>query len=233
MNRTILSAAAVLVSASGALADITFPPISGVSVGPGMGATSFSNPNAPTISNDDVPGLEQIYGVQIQKRFDATATIDSPLLLNVNAVQAGAGVTGVEYTLFELVTNNTGQTWTGFEMELGEGLLAGFGPYLNANINVTFDVPNQNPAPICSAFPIVSIHNANRLVFSGGSLAPGGVMSIRFQMDNNTPVDLNADGNLDGADIYGITLREIPLVPAPGCLGLAALVGLSALRRRR
>lgn len=232
MNR-LIAAAAVLVSASGAVADITFPPFSGVSVGPGMGATSFSAPPPPTVSNDDVPGLEQIYGVQVMKRFDATATIDSPLLLNLNNVQGGSGVTGVEYTLMELVTNNTTQTWTGFQMELGEGLLAGFGPYTNANVLVTFDVPNQTPAPVCSAFTVVSLHAATTLIFSGGTLAPGGTMSIRFQIDNNSPVDINGDGTLDGSDVYPITLREIPLVPAPGAAGLAAAGLLAALRRRR
>lgn len=232
MNRTCTSAAVILATASGALADITFPPISGAPVGPGLGFAVFSNPLPPTFSNDDVPGFEQVAFVQVQKRFDAVATIDSPLLLNLHTVNGATVGAAVEYTVNEMVTNNTGVTWTGFEMELGEGLLAGFGPYTNAMINVTFDVPNMSPAPINSHFSIVT-HTAHKLTFSGGSLPHGSTMNIRFQIDNLTPQDINGDGSTDMADVYPITLREIPLIPAPGTAALAGLGGLMACRRRR
>ncbi len=232
MNRTCVSAAVVLSTASGALADLTFPPISGLPVGPGLGFANFSNPAPPTVSNDDVPGMEQIVTVQVQKRFDATAVIDSPILLNVHTMSGATVGTAVEYSFLEIVTNNTGQTWTGFEMELGEGLLGGFTAYTNPGVLVTFDVPNQNPAPVCTAFSTVT-HLPHRLTFTGGSLLSGQTMIIRFQMDNLTAHDLNADGTTDTADIYGITLREIPLIPAPGTVALAGLGGLMAFRRKR
>lgn len=232
MNRMCMSSAAALLIASGAVADLTFPPASGLPVGPGLGFATFSNPAPPTFSNDDVPGFEQMVTVQVSKRFDAVATIDSPILLNMWTLSGATVGAAVEYSVFELVTNNTGQTWNGFEMELGENVLAAFQPYSLANIAVTFDVPNQNPAPICSAFSSV-VHTPHKMTFSGGSLAPGQTMSIRFQMDNLTPQDINSDGVTDFADIYGITLREIPMVPAPGTAAMLGLGGLTLLRRRR
>lgn len=235
MRRSVITVAIALSAGSAANADLLFTSVAGPSVGPGMGATTFTNVPPPLFSNDDVPGQEQIVTIQVQKRFDATAVIDSPMLVNWWATAGGTPpVTSVEYSINEIVTNNTGQAWTSFEMELGEGLLAGFGPYTNPFVAVSFDVPNMNPAPVCSAFPIVSMHTPTRLVFSGGVLPNGGMMSIRFQMDNKTPNDLNFDGMIDMSDIYGITLREIPIgVPAPGAAALAGLAGLMVWRRRR
>jgi hypothetical protein len=232
MNRMCMSSAAALLIASGAVADLTFPPASGLPVGPGLGFATFTNPTPPTFSNDDLPGFEQMVTVQVNKRFDAVATIDSPILLNMWTLSGATVGAAVEYSVSELVTNNTLQTWNGFEMELGENVLAAFQPYSLANIAVTFDVPNQNPAPICSAFSSV-VHTPHKMTFSGGSLAPGQTMSIRFQMDNLTPQDINSDGVTDLADVYGITLREIPMVPAPGTAAMLGLGGLTLLRRRR
>ncbi|GJQ29472.1 MAG: hypothetical protein HBSAPP03_13560 [Phycisphaerae bacterium] len=232
MNRLALPVAVTLLAPTAALADLAFPPIGGVPVGPGLGFANFTNPLPPTFSNDDLPGFEQIAFVQIHKRFDAVATIDSPILVNFHSAGGATVGAAVEYTLNEMITNNTGQTWTSFEMELGENLLANFTAYTNANINVTFDVPNQNPVPVCTAFPIVT-HLPHKLVFSGGSLAHGQTMNIRFQIDNLTPQDLNLDGTTDMNDIYAITLREIPMIPAPGTAALIGLGGLIALRRRR
>jgi hypothetical protein len=217
-----------------ALADLTFPPISGVPVGPGLGVATFTNPLPPTWSNDDVAGSEQIVLVQVNKRFDAVGVIDSPILLNAHAMNSVPVGAATEYSINEIVTNNSGVAWSGFVMELGENVLSAFGPYSNINIHVTFDVPNQNPAPVCSAFPIVSLHAPHQLVFSGGILPHGGTMSIRFQIDNLTPSDLNFDGTIDMSDLYSITLREFPIaVPAPGSLALAGLGVVCVSRRRR
>lgn len=232
MNRALASAAVILSTAPIALADLTFPPASGLPVGPGLGFANFSNPLPPPFSNNDVPGQEQIVVVQVQKRFDALATIDSPILINAHSAGGTPSGAFVEYGFSELVTNNSGVTWTGFEMELGEGLLAGFGPYTNANIAVTFDVPNQSPAPVCSAFPLVN-HLPHKLTFSGGVLPHGATMSIRFQVDNLTPQDLNGDGTISQGDIYSITLREVPMIPAPGPVALGAIGALLVVRRRR
>jgi hypothetical protein len=233
MNRAFASAAVILSTASITLADLTFPPVSGTPVGPGLGFAVFSNPLPPPFSNDDVLGQETMVVVQVNKRFDAVATIDSPILINAHSAGGTPSGTAVEYSFSELVTNNTGVTWIGFEMELGEGLLAAFGPYANPLINVTFDVPNQNPTPICTVFPIVSQHLPHKLTFTGGTLAPGATMAIRFQIDNLTPQDLNFDGSIDQSDIYSITLREVPMIPAPGAMALGAAGTLLIARRRR
>lgn len=233
MTRTFTSIVFALASST-ASADLLFPGASGTAVGPGMGAVSFVNVPPPTFNNDDVIGAEMIAPIFGTKRFDASATIDSPLLINTYGVAGVPTGTSVEYTINELVTNNTAQTWTSFEMQLGEGLLANFQPYSNAAIAVTFDVPNQNPAPVSSSFPVVSLHTPTHLIFSGGTLLPGATMSIRFQIDNNTPQDINGDGAIDGSDVVPITLREFPVgIPAPGAAALLGLGGIMVLRRRR
>ena len=115
----------------------------------------------------------------------------------------------------ERIINNTGQDWIGFSF-----LLINHG---QATWNTAQTNPNIGPFTTQ-----VYSNNNTILTVGGGVLGDGetwtpGLDDGGFVID----VDLAADAPVN------FTLKELPGVPAPGALALAALGGLMTARRRR
>jgi hypothetical protein len=144
-------------------------------------------------------------------------------------MQSSQGTT--EYFVDELLTNNTGVAWSGFNMQIGFGTGANFqidglvnSPLLN---NPDFDAPNYDPTPTSSGFSQLTT-NPNELTWSGGSVPANGINFLGLGFSLDTPDDLL--GNVTSA----FTLREIPIpVPEPSTLALLTLGADSLLAMRR
>lgn len=128
------------------------------------------------------------------------------------------------FAIDKTVTNNTGETWTGFVLELGTGIGPAFVPSPNSTSLSFLDGFNNREET--GAFPSVNV-TANRIIFTG-TLPPGGTANfiVFARSDTNGP--------------HTITVRERALclepVPAMKPWALILLVfmltGIVALRLR-
>lgn len=185
--------------------------------GPGMGFLNVPLISTPNPNNDDQPGGpggDNNIVVPL-KRFDFPGYID----IEFHVTSTG-GVT--EYRISESVDNDTGVDWAHYRMELGYGVGAAFVRSTAAD-QLDFDAGLYTPAPTSTAFPIVSL-SPDALVFTGGVHSTG-VRSYIVRID----VPDLPDGRF--------TLRQIPIIPEPATLALAAsgtvAIFLAGIRRRR
>lgn len=115
----------------------------------------------------------------------------------------------------EVVSNNTGFDWIGFEMHLLSST-AHWDP--DASMDFTFD-----------PFTSMSFNGDNSVVsFGGGTIFDGdlwtpgvdaGELVINVDLSNEQPVEF--------------VLKEIAIIPAPGAAALLGLAALATRRRRR
>ena len=130
-----------------------------------------------------------------------------------------------EYRVIENVQNSTGVDWSGYRVELGFGVGAGFVPSIPGD-GLDFDDEDNSPinfAPLPADFTIVTRPSEDVLVASGGTLLDGQFSGTDFIFHLDVP-----------EGITEFTLRQQPiLVPEPGSLTMLGLGVLVALRRRR
>ena len=168
-----------------------------------VNTTAANNDNVTTIGNNNI----DVNG----KNFTSVGPIDI-----VFDVTATGGTT--EYLVAEGVTNSTGVTWTGYQLQLGFGFGANFVP--SGADGLDFDTPDRDPTPTHTAFSSL-VHLDDLMIFGGGSVPNLQADAIGLSID--VP---------DG--ITQFTLRQVPLaVPEPGGLALAGAAALGLLRRRR
>lgn len=192
------------------------PPNSTGTIGP-LGATPApNNDNATVASPNTVP-----YNI----------FFNGPGPLQVEFLTSNSGGT-TEYRFTQTFINNTGQVWIGFVFELGYGLANAFMPSGAAD-GLDFDMPNADPAPTASLFPVLS-HQSERIEWSGGSVPSISVLTLTFAID--VPDNLAA---FNPDQLNRFTLRQTPIVatqvvPEPSSLMLlgAGMLALVSWRRR-
>jgi hypothetical protein len=182
-----------------------------------VAGTVVNPPSAP--NNDDVVGPSPNTIFVLQKDYIAIGPVD----LEFTVIDSG-GTT--EYAVVEGVQNNTGLDWSGYHVELGFGVGAGFVKSTSGD-GLDFDAPffnstiDFNPAP--GFFPTVTPGEDD--LIAGGGIMPDFAFAGNFVFHIDVP---------DG--ITSFTLRQSPLpVPEPGTflLTLLGLLGLSWRRRGR
>lgn len=168
-------------------------------------------PSAP--NNDDVFGPSPNTIFITQKHYTGIGPVD----LVFTVIPTG-GTT--EYAFIEGVSNSTGIDWSGYRLELGYGIGAGFTPALPGD-PLDFDAPDFNSPFAVPAFSTLSI-SANEVVASDGVIPNTAFLGgIVFHVD--VP---------DG--ITEFTIRQSPIpIPMPGCAAILVAGSLIESSRRR
>jgi hypothetical protein len=173
----------------------------------------------PGNDNQTGPGATDNNIVVPIKRFDFQNYID------IEFTVRSTGLT-TEYVVSEFVDNNTGSTWTGYNMYLGTGVGAAF-TQLNLPAGLDFDAgpPGGNDTPPTSPFFNVNRPNDATLEFSGGTHGAGAqVYQFRIDVPDLTQI-IGSEATF--------TLRQIP-IPEPNTIALFGLASMGiALRRFR
>ena len=164
----------------------------------------------------------------ISKLFDASEPLDI-----VFDVDNSSGVT--EYHIAEGMANVSGFGFIAYAFELGFGTGANF-VRSNLTDGLDFDTPNLDPGPTSARFNTMA-HSPDLLRFSQGTVPTG--MTDAYTLSFDVP-DFNANlmpaSALRPGGGYSFTLRQIPVIPEPGTIGIAVLSALAwtvfALRRR-
>lgn len=194
----------VLLAASPALGDITIP------LGGGWQA-SVPNLSAVGINVDTV--TSQFVAIEISKDFTEPSV--NGIFPGLNIVFSQVDVDGATapqiVILDESVTNQTGEDWTDYHMEL---LTAG---------DVSFNIASSlgfSMAPFANRlFTLTTLDADNGLVFNNSSFFPGA-----------GPGELVIDADLSGGPVT-FSLLEYP-TPEPATFALM-LIGLGVISRRR
>ena len=169
------------------------------------------------INNDNAVGTSSNTLWVTQKDYTAIGPVD----LVFDVIDSG-GTT--EYLVVEGVQNSTGLDWSGYHLELGFGIGAGFVKSA-ADDGLDFDSPDYdslvdfNPGP---GFPTSTVLEDDLL--AGGAVMPNFSFAGYFQFHIDVP---------DG--ITEFTLRQSPVpVPEPTAITLAmlGLLSLSVYRRQ-
>jgi len=209
----ILSVATVLAAAGMASADPVIQDLGG-----GWQVTIFDPANVQIEVNNS-GSIFQDGQLVITKRATVNSLTDegvpTPIVLVFQQIAPDALTIPRIAITEEVINNQTGQLWTAYRQVLAQSsratfnqaLSAGFSidPYLFANYNVFSD----------------------SVLYSGGTGVPsGGTFNPGF-----TAGELVIDIDLSAAPVL-FALKEIP-IPTPGTVGLMALAGIAAARRRR
>lgn len=161
----------------------------------------------------------------VQKHYFAALPGPSVAPVDIVMTVGGTASGATEYVVIENVQNSTGVDWSGYRVELGFGVGAGFVPS-TAGDGLDFDDEDNSPitfAPGPADFVTVTRPTEDILLASGGTLLDGQFSGTDFVFHLDVP---------DG--ITEFTLRQQPiLVPEPSTLMLLGLLPLTALRRRR
>ena len=98
-----------------------------------------------------------------------------------------AGGIGVGFVLEKIVTNRTGRPWTLFEMELREALGAPSDYWDGLSFHQSGD---RTPYVTSDRFARVDLADepADRLAFSGATIAPGETVRVRVAITDHSPV---------------------------------------------
>jgi hypothetical protein len=107
------------------------------------------------------------------------------------------------FTVVKTITNTSCITWTGYNVTLSGSAVPTFIPGSAGSTN----------------FSHVEYPHAAALVFSGGAVAPGQLLTLQFGI------------NVPTCGLFDFTLTQAP-VPEPATLSLLSLGGLTLLRRR-
>jgi hypothetical protein len=182
---------------------------------PGLGVVTVPLILNTTPNNDNSADANSGNNINIlTKAFEFQDYIDI-----VFTVAPSSGTT--EYRVVEVVDNDTGFDWTGYNLVLGFGTGAGFMESA-AGDGLDFDTPDNDPAPTSGAFGSFSRPSEDRINFFGGT--HGSIQQ---------PYEFRIDVPDIGPGPYTFTLRQLP-IPEPSTFmlaGLAMLVYASGRRR--
>lgn len=218
-----------LVSAAAIAVGLTNPALSGeitfLEWSPGINSVALEPiPLLVTANNDDVVGTSPNKVLVYQKDYQTFDPVDI-----VFTVVNSGGTT--EYEITEGVQNGTGTGWSGYHLQLGFGVGAGFVKSTPLDgLDFDYDpVPSSSynsPAsfnPLPADFATVLRPTEDDLIATDGFLADGMYAGNYFIFHIDVP---------DG--ITEFTLRQEPLpIPEPGSAAVLALLSGLALRRRR
>jgi hypothetical protein len=139
-----------------------------------------------------------------------------------------------EYGILELVFNETGSAWSGYQFELGFGTGGSF--IRSGNDGLDFDTPDKDPAPLSellgSGTPFGALsHGDDLLRWSAGELPDGQGVGWLFGVDVPDAQGIPEYARHEGG--YRFTLRQgsyesrppdtHPVVPEPSSLWLVGL----------
>jgi len=170
-------------------------------------------PSAP--NNDDVAGISPNVVFVLQKNYVGIGPVD--LVFEI----ADTGGT-TEYRVEEGVSNSTGLDWSGYHMELGFGVGAGF-VKATSGVGLDFDAPDYNSPVSLGTF--FSALPATEFDLIGTGFMPAAAFNAGILLHIDVP---------DG--ITSFTLRQSPIaVPEPAAGLLISMFGVAAIcagRRR-
>jgi hypothetical protein len=183
---------------------------------PGLGSVTVPLILNTTANNDNSADPNSGNNISIvTKAFESQDYIDIVFI-----VTPSSGTT--EYRVVEVVDNDTGSDWTGYNMYLGFGTGAGF-TLSGAGDGLDFDTPDNDPAPSSTAFTLFNRPNEDTLEFFAG-------LHDSIQKNYEFRIDVPDRGP---GETYTFTLRQLP-IPEPSAMVLAsmALVAAASARRR-
>lgn len=197
-------------------ADLRAGMITNVNWFSGVASVAGTSINPPVaLNNDNAVGSSSNTLWVTQKDYVAIGPVD----LVFDVIDTG-GTT--EYLVIEGVQNNTGLDWSGYHLELGFGIGAGFVKSTSGD-GLDFDSPDFdspvdfNPGP---GFPTATVTEDD--ILAGGAVMPDFTFAGYFEFNIDVP---------DG--ISEFTLRQSPVpIPEPSAAALCSL-GLAGLLRAR
>ena len=184
--------------------------------------TTFANGNGN--ADSQVTTLPGVFEVAVTgKEFTGFGPID--IVFSVSAAGDG-GAVSTSYRIGENIRNDTGSTITSFVVELGFETGGAFSQ------SPSGDGLNFSGAASSDAFTTAAV-TGDQIVFSGGSVDDGEEFNLAFDVDVPDSLSNNFFTGGINAAAPDFTLRQTPIPsPAAGASGLA-LLGMTALRRKR
>jgi hypothetical protein len=192
------------------------------------GGNAVINPiltEAPNNDNNSIPFEGNV--AVISKLFNANEPIDI-----VFEVDNSTGIT--EYHIAEGMANVSGFELIAYAFELGFGTGTSFVRSVAAD-GLDFDTPNIDPGPTSGRFTTMA-HTEDLVRFTMGTVPNGmtDAFTVSIDVPDYDPTLMPASAAL--AEGYRFTLRQVPIVPEPGTIGIVILSALAwavfTLRRR-
>lgn len=199
---------------------------------PGIYSIAGQSVATPNPNNGEFVGLGNTNVLTIvQKHYFAALPGPSVAPVDIVLTVGDTGPGTTEYMVVENVQNSTGVDWSGYRVELGFGVGAGFVQSTTGD-GLDFDNEDNSPinfAPLPADFTTVTRPNEDVLLATGGTLLDGQFSGTDFVFHLDVP---------DG--ITEFTLRQQPIlasdsnvIPEPSALSMLGLSILFTLKRRR
>lgn len=200
--------------------------ISGIFPEPGIYSIAGQSVATPNPGNGEHVGLGNTNVLTIvQKHYFAALPGPTVAPVDIVLTVSDPGIGATEYMVIENVQNSTGIDWSGYRLELGFGVGAGFVPS-TAGDGLDFDDEDNSAMtfdPMPADFTTVTRPTEDVILATGGTLLNGEFSGTDFIFHLDVP-----------EGITEFTLRQQPiLVPEPSTMTLLGLLSLTVLRRKR
>lgn len=205
-----VGAIALLSLAGTASADIIVP------LGMGWEAVLPDGSSVTLTVNPSTDGILHLSKEAAFRAIDPFTGAPEPAIITFRQTAADAQTASQIMIDDEMILNLTGLSWSGYRQILGLSNNAAFN---NASLGMS----------VGPEFTTNTMFNSNREMLSDGG--PGVLNNAMWMpgVQGGLVIDINLGGQ---ADPVVFTLKELPVIPAPGAVALGS-IGLMAMGRRR